>query len=70
LGDSGVSPGPDVWFIGDTDIDMHCARNSGCTGILLNLEAPSAEIAAAGPAHHVSDCAGFASLLTTVCLSG
>ena len=70
LGDSGVSPGPDVWFIGDTDIDMLCARNSGCTGVLLNLEAPSAEIAAAGPAHHVLDCAGFARLLTTVCLSG
>jgi phosphoglycolate phosphatase len=69
LGDSGVSPGPDVWFIGDTDIDMLCARNSGCTGVLLNLEAPSAEIAAAGPAHHVPDCAGFARLLTTVCLS-
>ncbi len=69
LGDSGVSPGPDVWFIGDTDIDMLCARNSGCTGVLLNLEAPSAEIAAAGPAHHVPDCVGFARLLTTVCLS-
>jgi phosphoglycolate phosphatase len=70
LGESGVSPGPDVWFIGDTDIDMLCARNSGCTGVLLNLEAPSQEIAAAGPAHHVPDCAGFARLLTTVCLSG
>ena len=70
LGNSGVSPGPDVWFIGDTDIDMLCARASGCTGILLNLEAPSAEMAAAGPAHHVPDCAGFARLLTTVCLSG
>jgi len=70
LGGSGFSPGPEVWFIGDTDIDMLCARDSGCTGILLNLEAPSAEIVAARPAHHVPDCAGFAGLLTTVCLSG
>jgi len=69
LGDSGVSPGPEVWFVGDTDVDMLCARASGCTGILLNLEAPSAEMAAARPAHHVADCAGFARLLTTVCLS-
>ena len=67
---SGIAAGPDVWFIGDTDIDMLCARNSGCTGVLLNLEAPSVEIAAADPAHHVRDCAGFARLLTTVCLSG
>jgi len=69
LGESGIAAGPDVWFIGDTDIDMLCARNSGCTGILVNHELPSAEAAAAVPAHHVADCDGFARLLTTVCLS-
>lgn len=70
LDQSGIAAGPDVWFIGDTDIDMLCARNSGCTGIFVNHEPPAAEIAAAGPVHHVADCAGFARLLTTVCLSG
>jgi phosphoglycolate phosphatase len=69
LGNGGIAAGPEVWFIGDTDIDMLCARNSGCTGILVNHEPPSAEAAAAGPSHHVADCAGFARLLTTVCLS-
>ncbi len=32
---SGISPGPEVWFIGDTDIDMLCAQNAGCTAVLL-----------------------------------
>jgi phosphoglycolate phosphatase len=65
---SGIAAGPDVWFVGDTDIDMLCAQNSGCTGILLNRE-PAAALATTRPAYHVTDCAGFARLLTTVCLS-
>jgi phosphoglycolate phosphatase len=65
---SGIAAGPDVWFVGDTDIDMLCAQNSGCTGILLNREPPAAN-AAARPSYHVPDCAGFVRLLTTVCLS-
>lgn len=31
---SDIRPGPDVWFIGDSDIDLECARNTGCTAIL------------------------------------
>src|SRR5262245_21136756 len=42
---SGIAAGPEVWFIGDTDIDMLCARNSGCTGILLNGTPTAAETA-------------------------
>jgi len=38
LKDSGVEPGPEVWFIGDTDIDMECAHNSGCIPILIANE--------------------------------
>jgi len=64
---SGIAAGPEVWIIGDTDIDMLCAQNSGCTGILLNQAA--AAQAATRPAYCVPDCAGFARLLTTVCLS-
>jgi phosphoglycolate phosphatase len=65
---SGIAAGPEVWFIGDTDIDMLCAQNSGCTGILLNQE-PAPDGTDVRPAHHVADCAGLARLLTTVCLS-
>jgi phosphoglycolate phosphatase len=39
---SGIPAGEDVWFVGDTAIDMECARNSGCVGVLLG-EAISAE---------------------------
>lgn len=31
----GIQPGPDVWFIGDTAIDMECALRSGCLPILI-----------------------------------
>lgn len=30
-----LKPGPDVWFIGDSEIDLECAENTGCTGILF-----------------------------------
>jgi phosphoglycolate phosphatase len=35
LKDSGIKPGPDVWFIGDTGVDLECAKNTGCTPILF-----------------------------------
>ncbi len=28
------TPGGHVWFIGDSDIDLECARNTGCTAVL------------------------------------
>jgi phosphoglycolate phosphatase len=40
LEDSGVAPGPGVWFVGDTDMDMVCARNAGCRPVLLRREPP------------------------------
>lgn len=41
---SGIAPGPDVWFIGDTDIDMICANNAGCTAVFLGPESVAAEM--------------------------
>ncbi len=35
LAPSGIPAGEDVWFVGDTAIDMECAKNSGCVGVLL-----------------------------------
>ncbi len=40
LEESGIDPGTHVWFAGDTDIDMECARNAGCRPVLIRLEAP------------------------------
>ncbi len=31
----GIVPGPDVWFVGDADIDMECAHRAGCVPILV-----------------------------------
>ena len=35
LKNSGFAPGKEVWFIGDTEVDVQCANNSGCTSILI-----------------------------------
>jgi phosphoglycolate phosphatase len=41
LSPSGVPAGEEVWFVGDTAVDMECALNSGCVAVLLgNAMAP------------------------------
>ncbi len=68
LSGTGIAPGLDVWFVGDTDIDLRCAANSGCTGILVREEAPGPdEFGDVGLDHHVPDCAGFARLVAEYC---
>jgi phosphoglycolate phosphatase len=32
---AGLEEGPDIWFIGDSEIDIACARNAKCTPILI-----------------------------------
>lgn len=34
LDGSGIAAGADVWFVGDTVIDLECAKNTGCVPIL------------------------------------
>jgi phosphoglycolate phosphatase len=46
---SGVAPGETVWFVGDTGIDMECARNSGCIPVLLGSEAEGEEFRGCPP---------------------
>ncbi|MDE3016473.1 MAG: HAD family hydrolase [Pseudomonadota bacterium] len=36
---SPIKPGSDVWFIGDSDIDLECANTTGCTAILYGESA-------------------------------
>jgi len=31
----GQPPGPEVWYVGDTEMDMACAANAGCAAVLL-----------------------------------
>ena len=40
---SQIRPSLDVWFIGDTKIDMECAYNSGCLPILISKIPPTSE---------------------------
>jgi phosphoglycolate phosphatase len=42
---SGISAGEEVWFVGDTAIDMECAQNSGCVAVLLGDAATPQEFA-------------------------
>ena len=57
LADSGLAPGPEVWFVGDTDIDMVCATNAGCLPVLLRNEPPgTGEFTGSEPGVLVADC--------------
>ena len=45
LAPSGVPAGDEVWFVGDTAVDMECAGNSGCIAVFLGDPGPDAEFA-------------------------
>nr|AEQ20353.1 putative phosphatase [uncultured bacterium CSL1] len=46
---SNITPAPDVWFIGDSEVDLECAKNTGCTPILYGpIVAQHAEFDAKG----------------------
>jgi phosphoglycolate phosphatase len=60
LGRGTASPGPaagrDVWFVGDADIDMVCAKNAGCHAVLVRPSAPVVgEFLEASPDLHFAD---------------
>lgn len=57
LEDSQVPPGPEVWFVGDADIDLECATNAGCTPILVREAAPEpGEFKKFPPVKYVKNC--------------
>jgi phosphoglycolate phosphatase len=61
LDGSGLARGPEIWFVGDTDIDMLCATNAGCRPVLLRTEAPGVgEFDGIEPAEHMTGCAALA----------
>jgi phosphoglycolate phosphatase len=44
-----VPAGPEVWYVGDTALDMQAARRAGCHAVLLGDAAHDGGIAAAQP---------------------
>lgn len=61
---SGIGPGGDVWFVGDSPIDMHCAVNAGCTPVLVRAEPPQpGEFDAHPPRRHLPGCGELAALV-------
>jgi phosphoglycolate phosphatase len=57
LDGTSLAPGPDVWFVGDTDLDMVCARDSGCVPVLVRAQPPQAgELAVVAEMQHFQSC--------------
>lgn len=64
LENSGIPRGSDVWFVGDTDVDLECAHNSGCIGVLVREQAPSqGEFDVFPPSWYFNNCMELASTL-------
>jgi phosphoglycolate phosphatase len=59
LDPSGIGAGETVWFVGDTGVDIECARNSGCVPVLLGGEMPDEELARCTPSLVFSDCSSL-----------
>jgi phosphoglycolate phosphatase len=45
-----------MWFVGDTDVDMQCARNAGCTPIFVGSSEEAQEL---GVSTAFDDCQAF-----------
>ncbi len=60
---SGLGAGEAVWFVGDTGIDMECARNAGCVSVLLGGSLGQAELAHCPPHHHCADAGALFRLI-------
>ncbi len=63
LQQSGHPPGPSVWYIGDTALDMHAARAAGLTAVLLGDAAHDGGVDRAAPDIHFPSAEVLASRL-------
>lgn len=62
-----LQPGPHVWFIGDTDIDLICAHNNGCVPVLIRPQPPHAgEFGEAAPKHFFPELSGLQAALSAL----
>lgn len=59
----GVPAGPEVWYVGDTGIDMQGARAAGLTGVLLGDAEHDGGVARLAPDRHFADGHALAAAL-------
>lgn len=59
LHESSVAPGHDVWFVGDSIVDVHCARATGCVPVVVG----HGEASQQNDIIHAKDCQGLAQLI-------
>lgn len=60
---SGLQPGPQVWFLGDADIDMECAHGVGAVPVLIGSGEGSG-FDRFPPRHHFDSCRALAGLVS------
>lgn len=59
LKNSMIAPSHEVWFVGDSIVDVHCARASGCVPIVVG----HGEASRQEDIVHAQDCHGLAQLI-------
>ena len=59
----GVQAGPEVWYVGDTALDMRAARAAGCLAVLLGDAGHDGGLAHAAPDLHFPDGHALAAYL-------
>jgi phosphoglycolate phosphatase len=64
---SGIEAGPDVWFVGDTAVDMECAIAAGCVPVLLGEVESEPEFAHFPPALTLADESALFRALKGLC---
>lgn len=62
----GFSPGPSVWYLGDTALDMAAARAAGVTAVLVGNAAHDGGVEHAAPDLHVRSAHELAAWLNTL----
>ena len=62
LNQTNIAPGHDVWFLGDSRVDMECARNANCVPVSLSPRAVLDDT----PFISVKDCIGVIQILNTL----
>ncbi|MBT3765439.1 MAG: HAD family hydrolase [Rhodospirillaceae bacterium] len=67
LNGSGIETGTHVWFAGDSNIDMECAKNASCVPVLVREKEPEPfEFKDHPPSVHVSGCLALSKLIDTL----